>query len=391
MKMWFRFWVSPMVIGLSLVGCSVNHGEEQVTQIPTPELSSQHFGVKPDMPTPEEIFALPLHEQTRFLRYYHDALQHPSSPQQGHQALFHYLERDMGRFDYHHGTFTASQTLSQRNGNCLSLAILTTAYAKLVALDYEFVSVTSAPVFLKGARFSEVSTHVLTRLYRPDDGGKSDKVMVRRANILIDYFPTRSSVIDGQVSESQLIAGFFVNWSSSALQQERFDEAGWYALEALNHDPQNIQALNNLGVTYRYLAQAPLSEKAYQYGLAIEPDNLKLLFNYSLLLRAQGREQQARAVRSRIETSADSSPFDWLYLAESSLNRGRYEAAIRYFDKVIAVAPYLHQAHAGIGRAYALTGKPKLAEKAFERALMNTHDNDSEAKYQAKLSILSER
>ncbi|MFT6900042.1 MAG: transglutaminase-like putative cysteine protease [Colwellia sp.] len=64
-----------------------------------------------------------------------------------HKALYQILTENMVNFTYYGETYNATTTMLLNKGNCMSLAILTTAYAKLLGLDFSYRNVYTLPIY----------------------------------------------------------------------------------------------------------------------------------------------------------------------------------------------------------------------------------------------------
>ena len=77
----------------------------------------------------DSAHALTARQQEDFLAFYRDPrIAHVPA----HKRVYNFLEKVTNNFTYQDGTFTAAVTFDQRRGNCMSLAVLTTALAKPV-------------------------------------------------------------------------------------------------------------------------------------------------------------------------------------------------------------------------------------------------------------------
>ncbi|WP_028109784.1 tetratricopeptide repeat protein [Ferrimonas futtsuensis] len=350
-------------------------------------IDSSQFGPRPVMQEEPDLFQLPLAEQQRFLNFF-NAPENRQLP--AHRRLYHYLEQSMDNFTYYGATYTASQVVEQGAGNCLSLAILTTAYANLAGIEVEYLGVTTNPVYLKREKFGLISNHVRTRLYDPAFKPEEGVLYARRPSVVVDYFPTANNWQKGAVSHSAFMGMYYRNLAAEALTSNQLGQAGWLVSTALKWDPGSGDNINLLAVIYRNMALPELSERSYRLGLDAEPDHLDLLSNYRLLLRLQGREEEAEQLTRRIERSTDPSPFRWLSLGDQSFESGDYQRALRYYDTAMERAPYLHHGYAGRGKALFKLGRKEEAKQALALALQHTHEDEQEDLYRAKLAILAD-
>ncbi|MFT5164105.1 MAG: tetratricopeptide (TPR) repeat protein [Alteromonadaceae bacterium] len=306
-----------------------------------------------------------------------------------HLRLFNYLNRHLNSFNYYGETLTAQQTLENNSGNCLSLAILTTAYAQLSNIEVEYGKSSSSPVYMKNDHFEVVSDHVVTKLFDPTFISNKDTLYISKPHLIIDYFPTRNSWRGGTVKYDQFIAMYYRNLAADALQKDKPGMAGWLAAKSLKYAPHDPDSINLMAVIYRHLNQYAKAEVFYRHGLTQTRQNLNLLSNYQMLLTREKRHEDAQALQQKMDEVDDPSPFGWLLQGNQYLAQGKNNLALRYFNKTIEKAHYLPDGYAGAGKVYALTHQTQQAKKHFAMALQRTHDSKTEKLYEAKLAILA--
>ncbi len=137
--------LSTVVAALMLAGCSSLVSDNRVSEpvVVQPDYPASLFSPQAVI-APDAIFALSPAQRETFLSYYYDeANQHLS----GHMRLNEFLYAQTSDFSYKGQTFTAFETFSSREGNCMSLAILTTALARLVNIEIRYQKVSSTPVY----------------------------------------------------------------------------------------------------------------------------------------------------------------------------------------------------------------------------------------------------
>ena len=98
-----------------------------------------------EVPQVEDVFYLNKASKQHFLSFYNDP-QNQSTD--GHKRLYQYLERFLSGFTYKGDTYNADLAAIKHTGNCLSLAILTKAYASLVGLEVEYRKLILHPFIL---------------------------------------------------------------------------------------------------------------------------------------------------------------------------------------------------------------------------------------------------
>lgn len=387
----------PLWFFLLLVGCSTSEAPllpTEVTKAPPPQPlaltlvdgNDFDFAVIGDtLETPEQIFSLSDDAKAHFFSYLNDPA---NSRYPLHKRVFRYLDKSLSRFNYYADTYTAQQTLDNNSGNCMSLAVLTTAYARLAGLEYKYSRVDSAPVFAKAGKFEVASSHVVTKLFDPTFKPTPGTLFTRKPYLLVDYFPTRNTWVGGAVKNEAFIAMFYRNLAARSMAAEDYKRAASYAFHALEFAPFAPESINVMAVIYRQLGFAAKAEALYRYGLTLNSDSINLLYNYQLLLAKQSRFEQAQALQRRLERLDDPSPFPYLRLADEALANQEPIKALRFYRKSIEKAHYLPHGYLGAAKAYYLMGKTTAARTQLLKALERTHDSAEEQLFKAKLASL---
>lgn len=343
------------------------------------------FGERPELLSVDQIHQLSEPQKADFLGY---IAQHRDQPL--HIRIADYLQ-DKTALDFNYSTTTNSATVSLQTmeGNCLSLAILTTALAKLANVDTAYQLMDSAPVFEfnEGVVFKGV--HVRTRLYEPASSQPEAVAPLMRANVLIDYFFTGSERYMHKISEPEYIARYYLNTAADAISADDYSKAYWLTLEAMVHDPVSSDAFNHLAVIYKRVNALAKAEEVYLYAIDKLPNKLSLLKNYQLMLNQQQRYVEAEELNQRIDELDDQSPYHWMHAARDEYDRGAYTKAISLYEKAISFAPYLHEAHLGLAQSYYQIGSLVAAEQQLRTALEITSRPRTQSLYQAKLTALA--
>ncbi|MFT4927495.1 MAG: Tfp pilus assembly protein PilF [Phenylobacterium sp.] len=383
-----------LVLSTLLTGCAATSDQTSSTANsqqqsgPTVQslINTADFGQRADIPSMADIFTLTPAQQQHFFNYFNDPVNASVLP---HSRVYNFLSEQLSSFTYYGQTYTAQQSLDNNSGNCMSLAILTTAYARLAGIEFTYAESTSNPTYSTTSNFELVSGHVVTKLYDPTFRPKKNMLYIKKPHLIVDYFPTRNSWRGPSVSANRFVGMYYRNLSADALQQGQPQRAAWLNVEALKYGPNDPANVNLMAVIYRHLNQYNKAESLYQHGLALKKKDLYLMNNYRILLLKQNRLAAAQTLRQSMDELDDPSPFRWLSLANQYLRENNNDNALKYYKRAIEKAHYLPQGYAGAAKVYYLTGRPKLAKKLFEQALSKTHDDKTEALYEAKLAVLT--
>ena len=306
-----------------------------------------------------------------------------------HIALSEVMESKLGKFTYYGETFNAEQVANLNKGNCMSLAALTGAYAKVIGLDFSYKEVTTLPVFNKKNNLLLSSTHVQTILYDDSFIPKDDYLYLSKPNIVIDYFPDSSNRAGTKVSKESFISMYYKNLAADALIENKFENAFYLAEKAYQFDKTNVEIINLLGVIHRRAGDVVTAENIYKVGMEVNSPSLGLMSNYLMLLKSQQRFVEADAVEVKLGLLDDQNPYQWLEQAYAAHMQNNNDKAIRYYQKALRKAPYLHQAYIGLYQIYTIKGKYAQAKEMLVKALEWTYEIKERKQYKYKLYSLN--
>jgi tetratricopeptide (TPR) repeat protein len=337
----------------------------------------------------DQVFAM----SPAMARYAETELARTSSLREPRRALIDALySRGKLRLSYDAGaTRTAAEAFEQRAGNCLSLVIMTAAFASHLGLPVTFQSVLADDAYSRIGDLYLVSGHVnlvLTQSARPvtaslfgDHGAGALTVDFLPA---VDLTRQRTRPID----RSTIVAMFMNNRAAESLSDGRPVDAYWWAREALRQDPGFLPGANTLAVAYSRLGLLPQAESALRHVLVQEPLNTSALSNLARLLERTERPEESRAVAERLASVQPVPPFHYYDLARHALAKGDVEGARRLLSQELHMQPYQHEVHFLLGVVYARMGQASKASRHLTLALDNSTTRESQALYSAKLDKL---
>jgi len=400
--------VRLFLISLSCIyftGCAVSHTayvelDKEKELPPTKSIQilasdTSLFGQRSQFHVPElsDLFSLSDKAKSEFKQY---SESEQNSDKQLHEKVYGFLQDFGWEFQYVDATSNSFQTYETRSGNCMSLALLTTALAKHAEVPIKYQVVRRLPTFKEFGSVTFSSQHVRSVITEPEVEPvtpQENKVLqlnsVFRAAAIIDYYPSRYNYVDGYVNENELIAMYYRNLAAEELGQKNYSRAYWLAKESLQYIENNIDVINTLGVIYRRLGDLEVARNLYVFGLQHEPDNTTLLRNYKVLLRDLGDEKQALLVAKKLEKLGNENPFILVKKANTLYAEKDYFAARKFYIQAIDVAPYLHQSYFGLAKTEYAFGNVKRAKKLFEVAYSKAYDDENRMLYRAKLDIFA--
>ena len=352
-------------------------------------------------------------------RFYHDALFKPPSQPVNAEEIFAlsaemkaYLEGELGdqvRFKgsqkglidalYNRGqlrlaydsvmTRNAAQTFESRSGNCLSLVIMTAAFAKAVGLSLQYQSVAVEETWSRNGGIYFNLGHVNLTLGRGMTSIRYGQVENSRLTT-IDFLPP--SDIRGQriqeIGEERIVAMFMNNRAGESLADARVDDAYWWSRAAIASDPGFLSSYNTLGVVYRRHGNLPEAEELFAKVLQYEPKNRQALSNLALVLNQEGRHGEAAAVSGRLEMLEPNPPFMYFERGLAALRDRDFATARDMFAREVERDAGYHEFHFWLAIAYLNLGQTDKAREQLALAIENSTARKDLDLYSAKLARL---
>ena len=285
-------------------------------------------------------------------------------------------------------TRTASETYEARMGNCLSLVIMTAAFAKELGMPVRFQSVEVADSWSRTAGIYLSSAHINIGLGQHASdvlrGHDPDRVLV------VDFIPREqaASLRTRELDEQDVVALYLNNRAAEALIQGRIIDAYWWARAAVAARPGTASTLNTLAVIYHRHGELALAERAFQAALAREPENLSVLRNLEPLLLALGRPLEAQALARRIASIEPTPPYHYFDLGMAALEAGDFDAAVAHFGREVKRSPYNDEFRFWLGIAHFKRGHRGDAREHIALAVDHSTRGDLREVYSAKLAHL---
>ncbi|MES3023801.1 MAG: tetratricopeptide repeat protein [Pseudomonadota bacterium] len=284
-------------------------------------------------------------------------------------------------------TRNASDTFNTRSGNCLSLVIMTAAFAKALGTTVYYQSVKTDPTWSRDQSLHVASHHVnLSFLKRNHYGVGNDGDRM----LTVDFLP--SSDVAGYrtepLTEGRIVAMYLNNRAAEALARKQFDLAYWWARKAVEQDPTFLAGYNTLAVVYQRHGERPLAERVFRDALVREPDNTVLMNNLMGLLVQQGRTAEAQALAQRLAVLEPVPPFHYFNKGLAAMKNKDYQSAKNLFEKEVARAPYYHEFHFWLAEAALGLGHAGAAREQLALALETSNTPGARERYSAKLEHL---
>jgi Tfp pilus assembly protein PilF len=303
--------------------------------------------------------------------------------------------RQLGLFDalYAHGepwldydatiTRTAAEAYASRSGNCLSLVLMTAAFARQLGMDVRYQSVDVWKSWSRDDSLLYLNSHVNIVLLMP--------AAMHVTDMVIDFMPTtaiqlrRTRVLE----EATILSMYMNNRAVELLAQQEIDRAYWWARAAMRQDPRSLDPVNTLAVIYNARGHPAEAEHALRWLLAQEPDNVVALDNLVIALRGQGREAEAQAVARQLAELRPVPPFYYFDRGQAALKDGEYQAAKKLFLKEMRRDAHYDKLHAALALAHYGLGELAKARAQMAIAVDNSTTAADRALYSKMLGRLT--
>jgi tetratricopeptide (TPR) repeat protein len=285
-------------------------------------------------------------------------------------------------------TRNAAQAFEAKAGNCLSLVIMTAAFAKHLKLPYSFQTVQADLLYSRSADLTLASGHVNLVLARLSQRARFQAS--KGDDLLVDFLP--ADEVRGQLArdldEQTIVAMYLNNRAAEELAAGRLDAAYHWARAAVLQDPGFAAALNTLSVIYLRRGHLQEAEAALRHLLSLDSNYTAAWSNLALVLRRQGQDAQAQLALARLQDLQPVPPLFDFDRGREALNAGDYQQATALFARELRRQPYQPEVHFWAAVAHWRLGERQQADEHLRKAVENSISLSSHALYAAKLAAL---
>jgi len=287
-------------------------------------------------------------------------------------------------------TRNAAEAFAARQGNCLSLVIMTAAFAKEMGLNVRYQNVYGEETWARDGDFYLSIGHVNLSLGRRQvqaEFGRNES-----DSMTIDFVPSANirSLKTWAIEEPTIVAMYMNNRAVESLTANALDDAYWWAREAILQDARFMSAYNTLGVVFEKHGNLAEAQRAFEFVLEREPANTRALSNLAEVFYAQGRVSSGREIRAKLDRMEPNPPFGYYKRGIAAMEEGNYKLAKEMFTKEIERAAYYHEFHFWLALADAGLGDMDGARRHMAIAVENSTTRKDHDLYAAKLERIRE-
>ncbi|MES2319566.1 MAG: hypothetical protein V4631_18960 [Pseudomonadota bacterium] len=285
-------------------------------------------------------------------------------------------------------TRDAAATFAAKKGNCLSLVIMTAAFAKALGVDVNFQAVLVDEQWSRTGNIYIASTHV--NLSLPINTDSVSSYSRAHHSLTIDFLPPdEASQLGTKLLDEETITAMYLNnRAAEELAANRLDDAYWWARAAIEKSPSFVVAYNTLGVVYQRHGDMLMAERVYKRALEREREDTIVMHNLVPVLAHLGKTEESTAMAARLASIEPTPPFYYFTKGMKAMGEGRYADAKSLFGREVKRSPYYHEFHFWLALAHLNLGESRAAGDELKLAVDTSTTENSTRLYSAKLNNL---
>jgi len=293
-------------------------------------------------------------------------------------------------------TRNATEAFAARSGNCLSLVIMTAAFAKALDLPLEYQKVFVDDAWARAGNMYLAIGHVNLTLgkRRTEEFTYASRVgrkPIESEGLTIDFLPPDDmrSVRTRAITEDIVVAMYMNNRALEALARGRIDDAYWFARDAVAQSPAFLVAYNTLAAVYHRHGDLAQAEAVLRFVVDREPANTQAMANLVRVLADAGKTEDSQRLAAALAKLEPEPPFAFFNRGMAAMRAGDLQAAKASFEREIARSPDYHEFHFWLAVAHVGLGENAQARKHLAIAVRNSTNRSDHDLYAAKLDRLN--
>lgn len=384
-----------MTIRLLLSICTLLLATGCATEAPLPPMppAADLYADKLFAPPKESVKADKLFELSAPMRAYLHSSQFATHMRKGgneHGLVDALYKKGELKLEYDAAmTRNAADTFDAKTGNCLSLVIMTAAFAKELNLDFEFQNVLVDEQWSRSGNMYFASTHVNLKFRVKSEHLRSYEPATHF--LTVDFMPPADAkqLRTRPLEEQRIVAMYMNNRAAEEMAANRVDAAYWWARAAIEKDPSYITAYNTLGVVYQRHGSFELAERVYKRALDREREDTIVMHNLVPVLARLGKTEESKALALRLATIEPTPPFHYFDKGMKALEEHRYSDAKALFAREVSRSPYYHEFHFWLAIAHWRLGEARAARDQMTLAVDTSTTSEATKLYSGKLNYLN--
>jgi len=257
-------------------------------------------------------------------------------------------------------TGSAIETFEARRANCLSYAHLLVALAREAGLHARYQEVMLRPNWSRQGDTAIVGLHVNVVL-----GLRNGEQLVADIDPLVPGEATGTR----RVSDREAAAMHFSNMAVEALTHEQLVLAYQRLVKALTLAPDVAHLWLNLGSVLRRNGQIDAAEQAYFKALDLDPEQSSAMNNLALLYDLRGDTALADQWRQRVNRQRQRNPHYHAWLGTQAQQEGDLAEALTHYQRALRLRSDIASIHFDIANIYLALGDQEQGRVHRRRAV----------------------
>ncbi len=278
-------------------------------------------------------------------------------------------------------TYSAANSFHNKQGNCLSYAIMMIVLGRELGLELQFNEVYIPPTW-------DIQTQHTVLLFRHVN--VITKVDRMRMILDLDLEEYDSSYPQYIITDAAAEAHYYNNRAVDYLNTNDMEHAFLYYRKALTLQPRQAFLWVNIGVLYLRYGHYQEAEAAFLHALELDSSDITVISNLQRLYVTQGNTELANYYKQEAERSRMKNPYYRYSLARQLLDDNQPNLALKHIKWAIRKYGKEHRFHFLAAKIYARLGRNDEVEKSLEQAAKLTEDEKNRLLYQSKIARLRE-
>jgi len=278
-------------------------------------------------------------------------------------------------------TYSAADTFYNKQGNCISYAIMMVVLGRELGVEMYFNEVEIPPTW-------DIQTEHTFVLFRHVN--VLAKVDNKRMVLGLDLEEYDSSYPQRIISDIAAEAHYYNNRGVDYLGVNDMEQAFLNFRKALMLQPNQAFIWGNLGVLYLRYGHYQEAEAALLHTLELDTSDITAISNLQLLYVKQGNTKLADYYKQEAEHSRLENPYYRYSMAKQLLDDNHPDLALKHIRWAIRKYGKEHRFHFLAAKIYARLGRQDDMEESLEQAAKLTEDKNNRLLYQSKIARLRE-
>jgi tetratricopeptide (TPR) repeat protein len=255
-------------------------------------------------------------------------------------------------------TLTAAEAFELRSGNCIGFSNMMISLARRAGLTASYQEIIRRPVWS-----SREDTVLLLKHVNVVVSGRNFDYVMDLSDIRVNKMTQRRIVDDSYAK-----ALYLNNLGAEALFKDDLPTAYAYMKAAIAADSRMTDSWVNMGVVLGRNEQLNDAVKVLQRALQIDPNQYSAMNNLYEIYVEQGDMLAAESLQTRVDRYRRANPYYLLHLSDEAVELKQFEESLSLLRRAIKKRDDDHVLHYAMAKSQYLSGEAQAAETSLVRA-----------------------